>query len=47
MAARIQLLNFEVNFGGVVSHMLKYLWLLGFVKLKSFEWFLKKWDLDI
>lgn len=29
MAERIQVLNFEIIFGGVVRHMLKHMWLLG------------------
>ena len=45
MAARTKVLNFAKIFGGVVGPKLEHLWLLGIVKLNSFEWFLKKWDL--
>ena len=44
MAARKFYLNFEKIFGEGVDLMLGHLWLLGFVKVNSFEWFLKKWD---
>ena len=47
MAERDSNLNFGFKLGGCVGYILGSLWLVRLVKVHSFGWVLKMWDLHI